>query len=186
MVENHECNSENLSRTIYIPQLLHDIYAGLGYGELRSNPPYLDSGETIPYFQKASKHVPCTYQQGSIDTVQLAAGNNIAKCIGTGTLQYSDLILKIYIHVESLNGILVSVPQICDQKKIVLFTEHGAFIFNTELFSVDPRLKACLTPRFTSGMYCFSPISGIQAKSMISLSVTSNTQLMHRSQVHTH
>ncbi len=72
-----------------------------------------------------------TYKQGCDEKVQLAAGNIFTQFIGTGSLKFGNLQIPNAVLVESLNGTLVFVGDICDRGKIVVFSTECAIVLNT-------------------------------------------------------
>ncbi len=50
-----------------------------------------------------------TYSSGAKHSVQLAAGDNHAKCLGKGTVSIDSLSVTTSVHVKGLNSTLVSV-----------------------------------------------------------------------------
>ncbi len=77
-----------------------------------SNPPILDSGASVTMFAKKKDAESGSYKAGSSSTVQLAAGKDKVPCLGSGTLKFGNLSLPDAVHVQDLNGTLVSVGQI--------------------------------------------------------------------------
>lgn len=156
-------------------------YGGLRASECRNYPsnPCLDSGASKTLFKQKSEAVPGTYKHGSDTTVQLAAGEKQATCIGEGTLKYGSITLEDAVHVDQLNSTLVSVPHICDLKKIVVFTKNEAVILDISKFSVDESIVDCVVPRDTkTGLYIFK--QELNAHANASLDIT----LMHRRLIH--
>ena len=88
-----------------------------------------------------------SYRQGCRDTVQLAAGNKIVNFLGTWNLKYGKLELSNAIQVDGLHGTLISVGEICDQQKIVVFSKDEALILDTDKFRIDPSLIVSRVPR---------------------------------------
>eukprot|EP00171_Calliarthron_tuberculosum_P023796 IDg23796t1 len=87
---------------------------------------YLDSGASVTMFESKKQALSGSYSEGSNDTVQLAVGDDQAKCLGHGTLALEALQIEKCMHVEDLNDSLVSVGQICDQKCMIVFTAEQA------------------------------------------------------------
>eukprot|EP00171_Calliarthron_tuberculosum_P022539 IDg22539t1 len=126
----------------------------------RKHRKYLDSGASVTMFKSENEVSSNTYFKGSDDTVQLAAGNEQAKCIGQGTLQLDTLVIKNAALVQQLNDTLVSVGQVCDQGNIVVFTAKQAVILSLKNFTVDESKVISVVPRETSsGLYEFHSTS---------------------------
>ncbi len=158
-------------------------YVGLNTRADRGNPPCLDSGASNTFFRNANEVVPGTYKQGHQGTVQIAAGADNPKCLGTGTIRIGKLDLPQSLHVEGLNGTLISVPHVCDQKKIVVFTSKEAIILDTTKLSVDKDLIVAKIPRdHKCNLYQFTPKSNNIPK----ISKTVDIKLLHRRLIHAH
>jgi len=157
---------------------MYSMFAGLSASH---QPPCLDSGASFTFFQKAQQAVPGTYNQGSQEMITLAAGKAKAKCLGTGSISLGNLEIPDALHVEGMNGTLVSVSQICDQDKIVVFTKKEAIILDTSSFAVKESLVLCTVPRHDSGLYHFKAASHT---SKSAIRDPQRIQLIHRRFIH--
>jgi len=141
----------------------------------------LDSGASRTFFQNTNEAIQGTYKKGSNTNVQLAAGKSGATCMGEGTIQIGPLILKEAVHVKSLNDTLISVPQICDIGKLVVFTKNEAVILNTSKFKADASLIDAVVPRDAeTGLYFFKK-ADVQSEKA---SKVVNISLLHRRLIH--
>ncbi len=162
-------------------------YACYAAKQLPENPPCLDSGASTTMFRKAASAEKGTYRQGCDDTVQLAAGNSVAQCIGTGSLKFGNLQIPNAVQVESLNGTLVSVGDICDQGKIVVFTKECAIVLNTKKFTVDASMIVVKVPRNEYGLYCFQETASKNESNhaaLITSKSSADINLWHRRLIH--
>lgn len=71
-----------------------------------------------------------SYHYRSNESVVLAAGNTPEECIGEGTISLAQLGLPDCMHVISLSGTLLSVGQMCDHQKLVVFSKKEDVILN--------------------------------------------------------
>lgn len=118
----------------------------------------LDSGATHTMFPSGSQAVKGTYKQtnkySDISKIQLAAGENQATVLGTATVCYGSQKIQNAVHVNGLNAPLLSVGQICDEDKIIIFSKKAAIIMNTKEIQVDTELIQDIIPRDThDGLY---------------------------------
>lgn len=117
---------------------------------------YLDSSASVSMFKSPSESTGDSYKKGSDVSVQLAAGNGSAKCIGTGNLVVGNLSINDSMHVTGLNDTLVSVGQVCDDNNIVVFTQKEAIILNLSKLSVNEEDVVAIIPRDAkTRLYCF-------------------------------
>ena len=105
---------------------------------LNKDPPVLDSGASTTMFRCKSEAMDKTYVEDSRESVTLAAGGKTVKCIGEGTVRIGAIELPNSLHVQQLHGTLVSVGQICDQSKLIIFTDKEAIIMKKKVFEIDP------------------------------------------------
>lgn len=125
----------------------------------------LDSGASTSMFKNKSEVVDETYKSGSTDTVQLEAGESDATCIGKGTISMSGLKLEDSIQVDGLNETLISVGQVCDSEKIVVFTKNEAIIVNQPTISFQKKDILTLVPRNQkSKLYEFLDLEKLHGK----------------------
>ena len=107
----------------------------------------LDSGATTTLFKRASECVTGTYEKASDVIVKTATGSEPAKFLGSGTLSIGKINLPGSIHVCDLNDTLVSVGQIYDDGKLVVFTKKEAIILNLSKFVVNKENLLAVVPR---------------------------------------
>jgi hypothetical protein len=138
-------------------------YAAKSTKKTSMNPPCLDSGSTTTMCHSEDESLKDTYCLGSKDTVQLAAGTETAKCIGSGTFDYEHLLLPDAVHVQGLNGTLVSVGHICDQGRLVVFNAKTAVILDTNTFTADDDLVMTTVPINENGL-CFLSVGQISVQ----------------------
>ena len=135
---------------------LQASYAGLSAADSNSTKPCLDNGASRTFFRRKDEAVDGTYKQGNDTTVETAAGSKSARCLGQGTLKLGNVSWKDSLHVQRLNTTLISVPQICDMNKIVVFTKNESLILDISKFEVDESIINCLVPRNKNlGLYNF-------------------------------
>eukprot|EP00171_Calliarthron_tuberculosum_P019463 IDg19463t1 len=120
----------------------------------KANKTFLDSGASVSMFKKKREAQDDTYQQSYGETVQLAAGNEEAACVGTGTLNLGKIKVKDAVHVKGLNETLVSVGQVCDQHHVIVFTKKNAIIMKIDGFDVNEEDVVMIAKRDQkSGLY---------------------------------
>ena len=113
----------------------------------------LDSGASDTFFKSKQEVEDGSYVKGSEETVTIASGSESINCMGSGTFKIGKLKLP-GLHLESCNNTLVSVGQICDLKKIVVFTEHEAVVLSIPGFEVDESHVDIVAKRnMESGLY---------------------------------
>lgn len=153
----------------------HAIDDQIGHGAC------LDSGANKTFFRSQDETSAGSYVPGSISSVQLAAGSKNAPCLGEGTLELGPLSLPDSIHVKNLNTTLVSVPQICDQDKIVVFTKSEAVILDTNKFAADRALIDVVVSRDKeSGLYMFPNNRNVAPVANAGLDIS----LLHQRMIH--
>lgn len=79
--------------------------------------------------------------------MELTTGSEQLKCLGTGTINLGFIQLKNSAHVDKLNGTLVSVGQICDDDKGIIFAKKEAIILNLNKNSVNNGDVVMIVPR---------------------------------------
>lgn len=120
----------------------------------RTGKTFLDSGASVSMFRRKREAQEKTYEESYGDTVQLAAGQDEAACIGTGTLILGKMKVQDAVHVKGLNETLVSVGQVCDQDHIVVFTRKNAVILRIDGFDVNEEDVVMIANRDeNSGLY---------------------------------
>lgn len=143
----------------------------------------LDSGASISMFRESSEADNGTYLAGSDDVVELAAGSTPSECLGTGSLSIVNISLKGSLHVDHLNGTLISVGHICDQGNTVVFTKDDAVILNLTKFSVRDNDIIEVIPRNKhSRLYESDRISSSTA---MSAKQSADINIWHQRLVHT-
>lgn len=145
---------------------------------------FLDSGASVSMFKKKREVQDNTYQQSHGETVQLAAGQEEAVCVGTGTLNLGKIKVQDAVHVKGLNETLVSVGQVCDQDHIVLFTKKNAVIMRIDGFDVDEEDVVMIANRDQkSGLYVL-PRGSTEQKGFSTSKPLQNIELWHNRLVH--
>ncbi len=123
---------------------------------------YLDSGASVSLFKSTKETVPGTYERGSDETVQVAVGSKPIPCAGKGTLLMDSLQIPESLHVDRLNDTLVSVGQICDLGRIIVFMDTQAVILKATSFTVDESdIEATVPRNELTGLYEFQ--SGLRS-----------------------
>ena len=122
----------------------------------------LDSGASVTMFKQRDQTEEGTYVYGSEDKIETACGKKRISCDGSGVFVQENLRIPDAIHVGSLNMTLVSVGQICDQGKVVIFTGKEAIILATKQVDVSPSLVQDIIPREANGLYMFKFFSNMK------------------------
>ena len=116
----------------------------------------LHSGTSVTMFKNMDLAENVTYISGSNDRLQLACGKEEIKCDGSGNFVHDNVRIPNSLHVSSLNMNLVSVGQLHDQKKVVIFTSKGAIVLDTNKVDVSQHLVREVIPRSQNGLYMFT------------------------------
>jgi hypothetical protein len=133
-----------------------------------------------------------SYVQESRDTVQLAAGKELADRLGSGTIGVTSTSLSQSAYVKDVNGTLVSVGQLWDQCFIVGFCMQEDIVLNTATFTTDPEVSQLVVPRCADGLYCcekfeqkYTEASKHTKYSSVRMdSITTELVILHRRLVH--
>ena len=116
--------------------------------------PCLGSGATRNMFAHKEDAVSSSYKRGGSTTkVQTAVGSSIGTCVGTGTYQHNNLELKDALYVKNLNQTLISVGDVCDLGKIIVFTSKEALILNNSRVEIPSEQVFDIVPRTEDGLY---------------------------------
>ena len=78
--------------------------------------------------------------RGSKEKIQTAVGTSKVSCVGTGTYQHNNIIIPNALHVRNLNQTLISVRDICDTGKVVIFTAKESVVHSLLLWK-SPIIK---------------------------------------------
>lgn len=92
---------------------------------------------SVAMLRKPDEVVEGSCRQGFNHTVELAAGSTTSKCLGSSTIAIGNISLERSLHVKRFNETLLSVGQICNQDKVVVFTKHKVVILNITKFSAS-------------------------------------------------
>ena len=115
--------------------------------------PWLDSGASRTMFKDMEDAIRNTYKRGSLETIQTAVGSSRINCVGSGTYQHNNVTIRNALHVKSLNQTLISVGDICDTGKIVVFTAKQAIIIDTPKVEVQNERIIDVVPRTPDVLY---------------------------------
>ena len=117
----------------------------------------LDSGASHTMFGQPSEVESGTYRQSNSGAnVELAAGEASAPVLGSGTVQYGNITVRDAVHVKGLNSPLLSVGQLCDSGKLVIFTSKEAVVVNRSTFQIDEEDIVERVARDRTGLYCLN------------------------------
>ena len=143
------------SMTVLMPKIETTGSANVGI-VTKNDKSILDSGASTSFFKHKIEAINGTYAKGAKGSVQLAAGDSTAQCLGNCTIQINDFLLPNNIHVNDLNSRLVSVGKVCDTHRIVVFTSKKAVILNVDNFSVESnKIEEIASRSPTTGLYEF-------------------------------
>lgn len=135
----------------------------------------LDNGATITILKNKSDGSEGSYQSGSRETVELAAGSSHTKFLCTGTVPT--------VHVNQRNETLISVGQVCDFRKTVIFTPKEAVIADMSRFTIDlDKIIQVIERNKHSGLYELSPKSSL--RKYLTSSLPTNINLWHHRLAH--
>lgn len=113
-------------------------------------------------FKELAEAMEGSHRKGAKEVVYLAAGSEPAKCLGKGNIEVNNLPLPGSLHVHELNNTLLSVGTICEQGKIVVFTENEAVIVDKKGFDIDEGNVIAVAPRNKhSGLYEFLHVAPV-------------------------
>lgn len=144
--------------------------------------PCLDSGASRTMFVDKDDAIPNTYQRGSKEEIQTAVGSSKTSCVGSGTYQHSKIVIPNALHVKNLNQSLISVGDVCDTGKVVVFTAKEAIILNRSKVALPNKDIFEVVKRQDDGLYKFK---NDPAKALSVRLVRDNqTELWHRRLVH--
>lgn len=118
------------------------------------DPPVLDSGASTTMFRDENEVIDGTYVGDSQEKLTLAAGGKSVKYNGQATIGVGGLNLPSSLHVQQLHGTLVSVGHVCDQSKMVMFTNKEAIIMKKKPFEVlENDVHLIIKRNFDTGLY---------------------------------
>lgn len=98
-------------------------------------------------FRESSEAQTVSYTAGYNDVIELAAGPTASKCLGIRSLSAGNISLTSSLHVDHLNGTLLSVGNICDQDKTVVLTKDEAVLLHLTKFKVRMEDIVAVVPR---------------------------------------
>lgn len=79
----------------------------------------MSGGSSIKMSREPNEVVQGSHCQGSHDISELENGLNTSKCLGSGTIAVGNINSERSLHVERMNGTLLYLGQIWDQRKAV-------------------------------------------------------------------
>eukprot|EP00171_Calliarthron_tuberculosum_P004578 IDg4578t1 len=129
--ETKDCFLNPESPSCKLTDQAKESIRALSVTDIKAEKQYLDSGASITLFKRKLESDITTYNEGSDDTVQLAAGDRHAKVLGEASLCIGNLSISKGLHVDSLNDTLVSVDESAVIDVVPRDVDSGLYVFST-------------------------------------------------------